>query len=78
MIVFAIRWHELATGTHVAHPESHCLVPSHPIPLGCPRALALSALLHALNLHWLSILQKLAFLDSTLWCLVTWAVRSSL
>ena len=30
-------------------PPSH--LPSHPIPLGCSRALALGALLHALNLH---------------------------
>ena len=30
-------------------------LPPHPIPLGCPRALALSAVLHALNLHWSSI-----------------------
>ena len=29
--------------------------PSHPIPLGCPRALALGALLQASNLHWSSI-----------------------
>ena len=31
-------------------------LPPHPMPLGCPRSLALSALLHALNLHWSSIL----------------------
>ena len=31
-------------------------LPPHPISLGCPRALALSALLHASNLHWWSIL----------------------
>ena len=30
----------------------------HPIPLGCPRTPALSALLHALNLHWSSVLHK--------------------
>ena len=29
-----------------------------PIPLGCPRAPALSALLHVLNLHWSSVLYK--------------------
>ena len=29
-----------------------------PIPLGCPRAPALSALLHVLNLHWSSVLHK--------------------
>ena len=31
-------------------------LPPHPMPLGCPGALALSALLHALNLYWSSIL----------------------
>ena len=56
-MVFAIHQHELATGTHVSpNPEPSSHLPPHPIPLGCPRALALSALLHALNLHWSSIL----------------------
>ena len=38
------------------HPEppSH-FPPPHPIPLGCPSALAWSALLYALNLDWSSI-----------------------
>ena len=31
-------------------------LPPHPISLGCLRALALSALLHASNLHWSFIL----------------------
>ena len=31
-------------------------LPHNPIPLGCPREPALSALLHASNLHWSSIL----------------------
>ena len=31
-------------------------LPPHPIPLGCPVALDLGALLHALNLHWSCIL----------------------
>ena len=31
------------------------LRPPHPIPLGCPSALALSALFHASNLDWSSI-----------------------
>ena len=35
--------------------EPSSLFPPHPVPLGCPRALALSALLHASNLHWSSI-----------------------
>ena len=37
-------------------PESPSHLSPHPIPLGCPRALALNALLHVLNLHWSSIL----------------------
>ena len=41
--------------TCVPHPElpSHLL--PHPIPLGCPSALALSALFHALKLDWWSL-----------------------
>ena len=50
MVVFAIHQHELATEVHVSY------LPPYPIPLGCPRALALSALLHAFNSHWSSIL----------------------
>ena len=38
------------------HPEPPFHLPPDPIPLGCPRAWALGALLHALNLHWSSIL----------------------
>ena len=35
------------------HPESHSHLPPHPIPLACPRVLALGALLHASgHLHW--------------------------
>ena len=38
-----------ATGVHVFHhPETSSHLPPHPIPLGCPRAPALSSLLH----HW--------------------------
>ena len=40
-------------------PPSHFL--PHPIPLGCPRALALCALLYALNLYWLSILHMVIY-----------------
>ena len=36
-----------------SEPPSH--PPSHPVPLGCLRAPALSALLHASSLHWSSI-----------------------
>ena len=36
--------HESATGAHARpHPEYPFHLPPHPIPLGCPRALALSA-----------------------------------
>ena len=37
-------------------------LPPHPIPLGCPRALALGALLHASNLHWSSILHMVIYM----------------
>ena len=37
----------------ILKPPSH--TPPHPIPLGCPRAPALSSLLHASNLHWSSL-----------------------
>ena len=54
---FCHNQHESITGTHlVPHPEPATHLPPHPIPLGCPRAPALSALLHASNLHWSSIL----------------------
>ena len=45
-------------------PLSHR--PPHSIPLGCPRALALSAPLHASNLHWSSILH-MVMLGTTDW-----------
>ena len=52
-MVFAIHQHESVTGAHVSpHPEPPSQLPPHPIPLGCPQTQALSALLHALNLHW--------------------------
>ena len=37
------------------HPQPPCYLTSHPTPLGCPNALALSALFQALNLDWSSI-----------------------
>ena len=50
---FAIHRHESATGVHVSlHPELPSHLPPHPIPLDCPKATALRALLHASNLHW--------------------------
>ena len=60
---FAIHRHESAMGAYVSpHPECPSLLPPHPIPLGCPRAPALSALLHASNLHWLSILHMVIYM----------------
>ena len=35
---------------------------SPPIPLGCPRALALSALLHSSNSHWSSALHMVIYM----------------
>ena len=67
-MVYAIHWHESATGTLMSpnpeppshllspHPEPASYLPPNPIPLDCPRAPALSALLHSLSLHWSSIL----------------------
>ena len=48
---------------HVSlHPEAPFHLPPHPIPLGCPRAPALSALLHAWNLHRSSILHMVIYM----------------
>jgi len=50
-------------GVHASHhPETPSHLPPHPIPLGCPRAPALGALLHALNLHWSSILHIVIYM----------------
>ena len=48
--------------TCVPHPEPPSHLPPYPIPLGCPRALALGALLHALNLRWSSILHMVIYM----------------
>ena len=48
--------------TCAPHPEPASHLPPHPIPLGCPRAPALSALLHALNLNWSSILYMVIYM----------------
>ena len=56
MVIFAIHWHELDMDVHVFPcPELPSHLPSLPIPLGYPSALALSALFHALNLDWSSV-----------------------
>ena len=48
---------------HVSpHPEYPSNFPPHPIPIGCPRASALSALLHASNLPWSSILHMVIYM----------------
>ena len=44
----------------ILKPPSH--LPPHSIPLGYPRAPALSALLHELNLHWSSILHMVIYM----------------
>ena len=62
-MVFAIYQHESAAGIHVSSPpELPSHLPPHPIPLGCPRAPAWGALLHALNLHWSSILDMVMYM----------------
>ena len=48
VVAFALHRHESAMGVHVSpHPEPLSNLPPYPIPLSCPRAPALSALLHA-------------------------------
>ena len=44
------------------HAEPRIHLPSKHIPLGCPTALALSALLHASNLHWSFILHMVVYM----------------
>ena len=54
---FAIYQHESAAVIRVSSPpEPPSHLPPDPIPLGYPGAPALGALLHALNLHWSSVL----------------------
>ena len=48
--------------THQRESEAPYHLPPHPLPLGCPRALALGALLHAWNLHWPSILHMVMYM----------------
>ena len=44
----------------ILNPPSH--LPPHPIPLGCPRAPALDALLHASNLDWSPVLHMVMYM----------------
>ena len=64
---FAIHSHESAMGVHVSlilnpPPTSLPNFPPHLITLGCPSALALSALFYALNLDWASISRMVLYI----------------
>ena len=48
--------------TCIPHSELPSHLPLHPIPLGCPSALALSVLFHALNLDWSSVSHMLIYM----------------
>ena len=55
-LVFALHQQESVTSTHVfPHPEPSSHLTPQTVVLCCSRALALGALLHALNLHQLSV-----------------------
>ena len=60
MVVFAIHWHESATGEHVSAIPN---LPPHPIPLGCPSVPSLSALFQASNLDWWSISHMVIYIQ---------------
>ena len=45
-----------------SHSEHPFQLPPHLIPLGCPRELALDALLHASKLHWSSVLHMVMYM----------------
>ena len=45
------------------NPEPPSHLPPYPIPLGCPRALALGALLHTWNSHRSSILHMAIYMS---------------
>ena len=63
VVVFGIHRHESTVGTHVSPVlNRRSPVSPHSIPLGCPRASALSALLQALNLHRSSILHVVIYI----------------
>ena len=73
VVGIAIHQHESASGVNRTrlspHPEPPTHVPPHPIPLGCPKAPALSALLHALNLHWSPVLHMVIYMFQYTYCL---------
>ena len=62
MVALATHQHKSATGAHVVprilNPPSTSLL----IPLVCPRVPASSALLHASNLHWSSVLHMVIYM----------------
>ena len=63
VMALAIHQHKSGTGTHVSpHLKLYSHFSPHPIPLGCPRAPALGALLHASNLPWSSILHMVIYM----------------
>jgi len=64
MIVFYIHQHESDPDIHMSPPSWNppSPFPPYPIPLGCPRALALAALFHALNLDWSSVLHMVMYM----------------
>ena len=47
--------------TCIPHPETPSQLSPHPIPQDCPSAPALSALFHASNLNWSSILNMVIY-----------------
>ena len=62
-MVFAIHWHESVMSVRVSlHPEAPSHFPLHPIPLGCPRAQTLNALLDTWNLNWSSITHMVIYM----------------
>ena len=58
LLLINMNWPQVYTCSY--HPELH--LPPYPIPLGCPQAPALSALIHASNLHWSSILHVVMYM----------------
>ena len=59
---FTVHQHESAIGIHVS-PPSWTHLPPHPIPPGLHRAVALGALCHSSNSHWLSMLHRVIYVS---------------